>query len=76
MMTYATTIEPIHHDDPRWSDRSKHNRIAHDALKAAGIKPVKECGDPARLEGHRDRMNAVLEPLGRKAIINRIGYLS
>lgn len=67
---YATCIEPLHCDDPRSKERSRHNRIARDALNEAGIKPHFESRSLAVCERHAHRMNEVLEPLGRSALVS------
>ena len=72
---YGTSIEPIPGLDPRWNDRQSLNKVARDALKAAGINPNFDSNDLAAVERHAARMNAVLEPLGRNALISKVRYL-
>lgn len=72
MTQYATGIEPLAHDDPRAVNRSQTNRIAHDTLKAAGVKARIESPHYAVCEFHATMLNEILKPIGRKAIVTEI----
>lgn len=71
MTQYATGIEPLAHDDPRAVNRPRANRIAHETLKAAGVKACIESPHYAVCEFHAAMVNEILKPIGRKALVSK-----
>ena len=72
---YGTSIDPIPGLDPRWDKRSKLNRLAQDALRAAGVEPNFQSNDIAAVERHAEKMDSILAPLGRNALISKMHSL-
>lgn len=68
---YQTCIEPLHHDDPRQAEKLKHKSDALNALRDAGIKPTIVSRSRDRVEQHAKRMDEILEPMNRRALVSR-----